>query len=231
MRPANLFQVELASALATPRKVGLRLGLSFLLGAPFFLVGMPVKVRVVGLIFLSLFHSFFGAAVGRVRDRTQGRALKLALLPLSGRLILLDRLLAGVLVDLLQTGPLIVLLVVLHGRPGLGPALPSLAGLFCGTLLLLNLLGQGLGRLAKTNAEVHLGGALGVGMVAFFSGLVPVPETMAPALGPIRELSPVHWLARTLEGLLQGSEPSGALWPLLFLAALAALYLWRALER
>jgi len=231
MRPANLFQVELASALATPRKAGLRLGLSFLLGAPFILAQMPVRVRVVGLILLALFHSFFGAAVGRVRVRALGRETKLALLPLPGWLILLDRLLAGVVVDLIQTGPLLLLLVAVHGSPGLGPALPSLAWLFCGTLLVLNLLGQGLGRLAKSNAEVHLGGALGVGLVAFLSGLIPTPGPLAGLLKPVWGLSPVRGLAEALEGALLGPAPSGGVWPVVFLAGLAVLYLWRALER
>ena len=84
---------------------------------------MPLKVRVAGLVMLALFHSFFGAAVGLVRDRTEGRWRRLKTLPLSRSSIVLDRTLAGSLVDLAQSGPLLILFWGLHGSDkGLGRA-------------------------------------------------------------------------------------------------------------
>ena len=207
MSPANVFTVELLSALATPRKAALRLGLSFLIGAPFVLAAMPLKVRVAGLVMLALFHSLFGAAVGLVRDRSEGRWGWLLTLPLTRGGIILDRTLAGSLVDLGQSGPLLFLFWALHGA-GQGPA--ALAGLlliFWVTVALFNLLGLLLGGLVRSNAEVHLGGALCVGLVALFSGLIPMPESLNSVVGVVVVFSPAAHLAGFLESLAKGSGP------------------------
>lgn len=224
MRPINLFRLELLSALATPRKAALRIGLALLLGSPFALIDMPLRVRVGGLILLILFNGLFGAAVSAVRSRESGRMTVLRLLPLPGWLRIMDTALAGAMVDLLQSGPLIILFLLVAG-PGAGPVLGAsvLLGLLA-CLALLNLAGILLGSLVRTNAEVHLGGALAVGLAAFLSGLIPVTKSLTGLVAATASISPLKGLVDLLlEAAGQAPRGSGFGGPILIILGLIGL--------
>ncbi len=231
MNTANVCQLEIAGALVRPRILAMKLGAAFLLGLPFLVVAMPMRVRVVGLLMLTLFTCFFGAAVATVRSRSEGRMTRLWLLPIPRWQIIGDQVLAGGFVDALQLGPLFALFVVLYGQRVNVAAWVQVGVLLCASLLALNLLGLALGRILRSNPEVHLFGALGVGVLAFFSGLIPVPPFLRGAPGILSAANPLSRLAESMErmadGGLAGSSPMGGG---AFLLALLLVFLWRALD-
>ena len=217
MNPINVFRLELSSAFSSFRTMALRLGVAFLLGVPFVFIAMPVRIKVVGLVMLTLFTSFFGTAVGLVRARSEGRLTRLRVLPIPAWRMVSDQLFAYSLVDFAQTGPLMLLLVLMSGHPvspGLGL---RLVGLYCTTVLLLNVGGLILGWLMKNNPEVHLFGGLVVMGVGLLSGLVPVPSRIGPFVDVTADFSPVGRLADALERTVTGApQQHGALPELLF---------------
>jgi hypothetical protein len=209
--PSNVFQLEFLYAVGNIRSLSRRIGLAFLLGAPFVFAAMPVEVKATGLVMLSLFVGFFGAAVGTARARLDGRATQLRLLPLTPLLVWLDRVWAGSLIDLLQVGPPIVLLLLVEGSSLSPSAWTQVLGSTCAVLLLLNMLGNLLGTLVKGNAEIHLAGALAVGFIAFFSGLMPTPAAIGPLMKATASWSPVLALkAAMVKACGGGAEVGGA---------------------
>ncbi len=205
MKPSNLFQLEWKEAAADRRSLLLRIGLAFLLGFPFVAAAMPVRVRAAGLVTLVLFTSLFGAAVARVRRRFDGRWDALRLLPVHPLALHLDVILAGALVDLLQTAPLFGITLAVHGRNVTPAMLVDLFGLLVGVIVLLNALGVLVGSVFRSNAEVHLGGALLVALTAFGSGLIPTPERLRPLTAAVQGMNPVSALAEALAAAAQGT--------------------------
>ena len=206
MIPANLFQAELLAALTPGRKALLRIGLTLLLGLPFVLIDLPLKARTSGLSMLILFHSFFGAAVGYVRAKDQGRLTWQSLWPQPAWQRTLDRVLAAALVDLIQCLVLMILFVLVSGQGGLAAAFLRIAVWLWASLVALNFLGLGLGSLAGSNAEVHLFGALGVGLIALLCGLLPFPGGLPVWLQGLAELTPLNQLARALADAAAGAS-------------------------
>lgn len=202
--PGTVFRLELAAALAGPRAVAVRLGVTLLLGAPFLVVSMPARGRTAGLTLLVAFTALFGAVVGRSRRREDGREERLRLLPLAPWSVAADTCLAGAVVDLAQVAPLVAASAVLTPGPrGPGGWLALGAALVL-AVAALNGLGYGVARLVRSNAEAHLYGALAVGLVALTAGVVPTPARLAPWLAAVAPWNPLHPLAAAL-----GPGPAG----------------------
>jgi hypothetical protein len=226
MNPASILQAEIMAAFKPGRKALLRMGLTLLLGLPFVLIDMPPKVKGGGLTMLILFHGFFGAAVGWVRARAEGRLTWQALWPGAAWQRARQRILAGAWVDFVQSLPLLILFVLINAPSAGLNGLCMLFIWYAASLLVLNLLGAGLGRLAGSNAEVHLFGALGVCIIAVASGLFPLPQSIAGIVGAIAPYSPVHGLAMVLcSGGLDYAAPPAALALALALAGISLLLL------
>ncbi len=233
MTPANVFQLEIASALAGRRTLLMRLGLPCLLALPFVLFAMPVRARVAGLVMLVVFVSFFGAAVGQVRRRNDGHLTRLRLLPIPPWLVWCDQLLASAAADFAQMAPPLLLFVIVNGRTFSPWPLLGAAGLFCAAVLLLNGLGMLLALAMKSNPEVHLAGALAVGVIAFFSGIFPVPPRVQGIVGAVASWSPVARFASAFAGLADGSArtgPGAAVVGLVALAVVAVALALRSVE-
>lgn len=211
MNPVNVFQLELFSAFARPRTVIMRLGLAFLVGLPFVMIAMPVRIKVAGLIMLTVFISFFGAAVGLVRSRNEDRLTRLRILPIPDWLILGDLVLANTVIDFLQMGPLLCLFLLLNSLNLEMITIVPLTGSFIGVMLLLNLLGLVLGWAMRSNPEVHLTAGIGVAALAFFSGLFPVPDRAEGLIQAVSVVNPVAWLTHFLESIATGTETGSAL--------------------
>jgi ABC-type multidrug transport system permease subunit len=231
MRPANLFQVEMAVLAAGTRGLLTKLGLSLLLGLPFVLFAMPLPVRLAGLTAILTFSSFFGAAVGIVRRRTEGQLQRLALLPLRRSTVLLDLLLSFAVLDAAQLGILLALFLAIHAQDPTAWTLVLAAGRLLQAVVLLNALGLGLGLSLRSNPEVHLFGALAAGVLLALSGQIPVPARVRPLLVPIARWNPVSRFAASLGeaagGLTAGGPPIGAL---VFLLLFASAIAWRAID-
>ncbi len=222
MTVANVFQLEMASTLADRRTLVMRLALPLLLSLPFVLIvasdggegapalAMPAQAKVAGLVMLLLFLTFFGAAVGIVRRRSEGQMERLRLLPLRRWVVMLDLLLAGAAVDLIQAASVLGLYLLVNAHGGLSAASALLvAGLLCAAVMLLNLLGMLLAGVMRSNPEVHLLGALAVGLIAFVSGLLPVPQRVRPMVDVTAAWNPIAALARALTAAAQPDAPSG----------------------
>lgn len=177
--PGNVFQLQLAAAFADRRRVILRICVSTLLAMPFVFVGMPAHAQAAGIVMVILFTGFFGAAVGHARLRFDSLLARLTLLPTSRPVLWLDLVLASALSRLAPLAIVVGGFVLVKGRGATPTGLVVLFGLLCGSLILVTLFGMLTGRLARSNGEVHLFGALVCGILAFVSGITPVPEHLA----------------------------------------------------
>jgi hypothetical protein len=216
MMPHNVFQLETAAFLANRRGLIIRLGFTLLLGLPFVIIAMPLKIRLSGLSFIIIFVTFFGAAVSSVRRKTEGHDERLKVLPLPLWHIRMDMMLAGALVDFIQTGFLLVLFMVFYGTGITLGAILKISGLFIMTIVLFNTFGMMLACLMKNNSEVHLFGALGAFILAFLSSLMPVPAPIQNWILIIGGWNPLAALGRSLirtaQGQMGGTHDAGALW-------------------
>lgn len=205
--PGNLFRLELASAFANRRRMVLRIGVSFLLAMPFIFVGMPARAQAAGIVMVILFTGFFGAAVGHARLRFDLRFARLTLLPMSRWVLWLDLALASTLARLAPAAVVLAVFVIVNGRGVTAACMIGLAGLLCTSLFLLTLLGMATGRLARSNGEVHLFGALVCAVLAFVSGVAPVPERLAWLSTTV----PFNPIARLLAMLIRlAADPANA---------------------
>jgi hypothetical protein len=216
MRPANVFQLELAVNFASVRTFIMKLGFTMVLGFPFILIAMPPRVQVAGLVMIVLFISFFGAAVAFVRRRNDGIMERLKLLPIARWKIVSDFLLSTTAADIIQLFPPFLLFMLVHGSHiGLG-AIVWVFGIFVLTVLFFNLLGVLLGWAMRSNPEVHLIGALATATMAFLSGILPVPIRVRPVILTLSRWSPLYHLSLTLthirEGTLLGDNLKLVLW-------------------
>lgn len=205
MMPANLLRLQVAAAIGNRRQVLLRIGVTALLALPFIFVAMPPRAQTAGLIMVILFTSFFGAAVGHAHLRDDGRLERLMLLPTDRGLLWLDLVLAFVMTRLAPAAVVLAAFLIVNGQSIGGGTVVTVMGLLCGSLLLLAVLGVATATLARSNAEVHLFGALAVGALAFISGITPLPNRLA-WLASTASWSPIHGLYATL---LETAENAG----------------------
>lgn len=203
MMPGNLFRLQLAAALGDRRQMVLRVGISLLLSLPFIFVGMQPRAQAAGITMVILFTSFFGAAVSHAHLRADQRLARLSLLPISRGTLWLDLALSSTLMRLGPSAIVLAAFVVVSGHNVTAGMLLNLAGLLCGALVLLTLLGMGVGRLARSNAEVHLFGTLATGMLALLSGVAPLPGRLL-GLTAIMAWNPIAWLLSALNRLATG---------------------------
>lgn len=180
MMPGNLFRLQLAATFANRRRFTLRVGISALLALPFIVIAMPARAQAAGIVMVILFTGFFGTAVGHVHLRDDRRLERLTMLPMSRWVLWLDLVLASVLARFIPTAVVVAGFVLVNGKSLTIGSLVAVAGWLCATLLLLTLLGIATAGRVRSNAEVHLFGALLVGMLAFLSGLTPLPDRLTP---------------------------------------------------
>lgn len=201
MMPANVFQLELASTFADRRSLLLRLGVPPLLALPMIASAMPVEIQASAILVLLLFPTFLGAAVATARRRGEGQWRQLAILPMPRWRVHADFVLASAAVDLLQMAGVIALFAVAHARFGGWAQAAAVAGWLCAAVLLLNVLGLLVGWAGRSSGEVHLVGALAVGVLALLSGLFGAPPRLEPIVRIISAYSPLWRLRRALAAL------------------------------
>ena len=214
MMPGNLFCLQVAAAFANRRKRLLQIGIGGLLAMPFILVDMPARAQAGGVVMVIIFTTFFGSAVGHLRLRDDRRMAQLTLLPIPRATLWLDLVLASMVARLVPAAVVPAVFVAVNGQAVTAAAVVYLAGLLCGALLLLTVLGLAAARLARDNGEGHLFGALACGGIALLSGVVPLParlrgvETVA-AWNPIGQFAAA--LTHLAEGFLVVTAPQLAL--------------------
>jgi ABC-type multidrug transport system permease subunit len=226
MMPGNVFRLQVAAATGSKRQMLLRIGLTALLALPFVFVGMPPRAQAGGIVMVILFTSFFGAAVGHAHLRDDGRLERLTLLPMRRELLWLDLILASVAARLAPAGAVLGAFLAVNTKIADVRLIIPAVGFLGGCLLLLTLLGTATAKLARNNAEVHLFGALAVGVIAFLSGITPLPDRLAWVAVAAR-WNPIQHLFASLLSALNASEPTGgrelAIASLMLAALVAAL--------
>lgn len=203
MMHGNIFRLQLAADFGDRRRIALRIGVSVLLALPFILVGMPARAQAAGIVMVILFTGFFGAAVGYARLRADLRFTRLTLLPISRGVLWLDLVLASALVRLVPVMVVLAGFIVVNGQAVTPSVLVILLGFLCASMVLLTILGMGAGRLARSNGEVHLFGALVCAVLAFVSGVTPLPERLT-WLTTTTAWNPISRLLTGLTGLASG---------------------------
>jgi predicted permease len=197
MMPGNVFRLQLMSGLADRRRIILRIGVSLLLVSPFIFVAMPAHAQAKGIVMVAVFTTFFGSAVAHTRLRSDLRISRLKLLPISRRKLWLDLILSS---SLLRVMPIVIMLtgyIAVNGRTVTLPSLVVVLGMLLASILLLTIIGILIGRVARSNAEVHLFGALTCAVIAFASGITPLPQRLAP-LQAAMVFNPVSRLLQAL---------------------------------
>jgi ABC-type multidrug transport system permease subunit len=196
----NVFRLQLAADFGNRRRIILRIGISLLLALPFIFVGMPARAQATGIVMVILFTGFFGAAVGFTRLRADLRFTRLTLLPIPRYVLWLDLVLASAIARLVPVIIVLVLFIIVNGQ-GITPSfLTNVLGLLFASMVLLTILGMSAGRMARTNGEVHLSGALICMVLAFFSGITPLPEKLT-WLKSTMLFNPISRLLAALTGL------------------------------
>jgi hypothetical protein len=204
MMPDNPLRLQLAAGLGDRRQMVLRIAICTLPALPFIGIAMPARAQASGIVMVILFTSFFGAAVSHTHLRQDFRLARLKLLPTPRCILGLDLVLSSAYTRL---PPVLVVLtgfVIVNARGATTAAMIHLAGLLCAALLLLTALGIAVGRLARGNGEVHLLGVLTAAVLAFLSGITPLPDRLAWVRVGLA-WNPVARLLTTLEGLTTGS--------------------------
>ncbi len=205
MMHGNVFRLQLTADFGNRRRIFLRIGVSLLLALPFILVGIPARAQATGIVMVVLFTGFFGAAVGYARLRADLRFTRLTLLPISRSVLWLDLILASALSRLVPVMVVLAGFIIVNGQGITTAFLISVLGLLCASMVLLTILGMCAGRLARSNGEVHLLGALICMVVAFISGITPLPERLT-WLTTIMVWNPISRLLTALSRL--SSEPT-----------------------
>lgn len=214
MKTGNLLKVELTNSFVNGKSLSIKLGYAYLIGIPFALIRMTVNARVLGVVVLILFTSFFGAATTIVSRRSDGILGKLRLLPIRSASFVLDFLLSGAIVDFLQVGVVIGLLLLVNGSSVSFAILAAIAGTFVLSVLLLNLLGMVLGFYTGGSQEVYLIGSLGAGLIGFLAGLYPVSGRIERVIDWTSRFIPLRYLADTLRLSMPASgDPVNAIAP------------------
>lgn len=204
MMPGNIFLLQLAADSGDRRRVILRIGVSLLLSLPFILIGMPAHAQATGIVMVILFTGFFGTAVAHARLRADLRFSRLKMLPISLCELWIDLILSSALVRLV---PIIVVLasfIIVNGQVVTAASLVNILGLLCASVVLLTIIGMSVGCLARSNGEVHLFGALVCAVIAFISGVTPLPERL-DWLKTVMALNPISRLLTALSKMADGS--------------------------
>jgi hypothetical protein len=233
MKPANLFQMETAALLASRRTLCIKLAFPLLLGLPFVLLEMPLNARLAGLVILLVMVAFFGSSVAFVRRRREGRMGRLMILPVSMGRIMGDLLLAGIVVDLMQMGSVVIVFVFVHGSGMALETAVTTAGLLAAALLLLNVMGMALGYAMNENSEIHLTGGLVSGVIILFSGILPVPAPIQRVIEPVAAWNPLFLFAENMRRLVEGRAMDSTavfLFSGLLLCALASALIIRGVD-
>lgn len=228
MIAGNLLRMEVLSALADRRRLVLRIGVTLLLCLPFILVDIPARAQSAGIVLVVLFTGFFGTAVATARIRADGRVSRLLLLPSPRLLIPLDLLLAWTAARLVPGLVVIGAYLAVKGRYAGAAECAVAVGMLGALLATITLLGMAVGRLARGTGEVHLFGALAAGLLAWVSGLVPMPARMSGLAGALA-YGPAAQLAAALEAAATGSTNVGpaAAWGPAIMLVLAAAFACR----
>ena len=172
----------------------------------------------VTTVLFALFGTF-GAAIPLLRDGQAGLIARLRQTALAPHSILLQKTLAGAVLDTAQLVPALAVLA-LAGVPG---RIPATVAVLLGSLLLANTIGAWLAAIARSVAEGALFAAVATLLLLHGSGVFRTPPPASLAAG-IERVAPFRALHECLLGLAGApSSPAGGTILALLVAVLAAM--------
>lgn len=206
-----IWRLEWTLALRRRRLFWLNVGIPLLLVGPLVLGGAPVFHAAAALAVLFVLFGTFGSAIPLLREGEGGILRRMVLTGTPERAILLERVGATALLDLVQLAPSLALILAAWGAPATvwGLSLPV-------TLLTLaaaNLVGVWVAAAARSLAE----GALFAAVVALFllhgSGVfrTPDPGSVGAVFQTVLPFGPLH---RTLLAVGGGADLPSMAWSL-----------------
>jgi hypothetical protein len=204
---AAVWALEWRVAARRRRLAAFSAGVPLVLAAAIALGGAPpVHAAVVYATSFTLFGTF-GAAVPWARDAERGFLTRLLLTGVASRALVVQRVIAGGLIDLVELAPA-ALVIVLAGGAGLGQA----TGLFlalAGGLLAANALGVWVATLADSLAETALLAAVSALVLLHAGGVFRTP-TPGSAGAWVEHAVPFHYLHQALRAAKVSALPTGA---------------------
>ncbi len=221
---APIAKAEWTLALRRRRLFLLNMGIPLLLVLPLSLgAAPPFHAAAVYAVLFVLFGTM-GSAIPLLREGEDGLLRRVILTGYSAPRLLLERTLAGSIVDFLQLFPAAALILALAPDPGVASILLTL-GALAGALLAANLVGIWVAALARSIAE----GALFASVVSLFllhaSGVfrTPSPGSWGARIESAAPFRPLHRMLLEVVAGTGGAAPTGATIALLVILGLLGL--------
>lgn len=197
---APIWRLEWLVALRRRRLFAMNVGIPLLLVAPLTFGGAPVFHAAAAYAVLFVLFGTFGSAIPLLRDGESGTLRTMILAGAGHRSLVIQRVLAGAVLDTIQLLPAMVLILWAGGASGRvwGLALPVLLG----AVLAAGIVGVVVAALARSLAE----GALFSAVVSLFllhgSGVfrTPPPGSMGAIIESVLPFAPLHTVLLTGAG-------------------------------
>jgi ABC-2 family transporter len=232
--PASIWRRELIEFEERRRALAVKLLFPALIALPLLFSRAPAVYAAMALTLLTATVAALGAGAVLSRERAVGLNLRYRLLPRRPAAILLERVAASALIDLIQM--LLVLLLIAIRQPARIAWLPAVLLASAGVLAAGNVLGAWASSVTRSPGEVMLAVLIPLLPALFLSGVFTTPP--APLLAGVARFLPFTYLHDALLGALTG-RPQLTPWAdglaglafLLVSAAAAGLIARRVLER
>jgi len=209
MTNTSLWQIELLQNRRAIVPLVVKLTYPGLTVAILLLGGAPRHIAASVIVLLIAFMSVVDLGLAWVRDRRSGMLERLALTPLAPQRIVLERLLANVGIDLLQTLPIVALLGVWF-RAG-GAALGVLTVTLAAALICSNVISLLVTLLPGGRREVILYAVITVFALLFLGGVfrpIGPTEGLLNAIAHLVPYAPLHQAVRlAMQGRTAWSAP------------------------
>jgi ABC-2 type transport system permease protein len=197
----NFFKKEILETVRKPRSLVLKLIFPSLVALPMILGNAPKPVVAGVVVMLTLMIGVFGAGVGLTKDRTDGIMQRTLITPVKSYNVIFSHLAAGVIVEVLQLLPVIIMLIVMNvrGRADINSIamLVAIVGL---TVISANALGFFASAFASSSGEIHLYSVLIIFPIIGISGAFQAQSSSTSVLAKVSLASPLTYL---YQGLLK----------------------------
>jgi len=206
MLAGTIWQRELVEFAQRRRALVIKLAFPLVFGIPL-VIAAPPMYAAISLTMLIAIIGALGAGAVLTRERQSGLTLRYRTLPVTPGRLLIERLSASALIDLLQVTPVLMLIALRH--PTQFGWWPALVLSTAAVLLIGNLMGAVASTLSDSPGEVMLYVFIPLLPLLYLSGVF-TPLTQ-PALLVVSHLLPFSYLHESVLGAL-GGQPSLLPW-------------------
>ena len=206
MLAGTIWQRELVEFAQRRRALVIKLAFPLLFGIPLVIAAPPIYAAVTLTMLIAIIGAL-GAGAVLTRERFSGLTLRYRTLPVTPGRLLIERLSASAIIDLVQVTPVLLLIALRH--PSEFAWWPALLLTTAAVLLIGNLMGAVASTLSDSPGEVMLYVFIPLLPLLYLSGVF-TPLTQ-PALLAVSRLLPFSYLHESLLGAL-GGQPNLLPW-------------------